>query len=49
MHLDMQFPDGTNPEIDLTKRFIEWVDAILLQKKKVAVHCQAGLGRTGCL
>ncbi|MCJ1479266.1 cell division control protein 14 [Lambiella insularis] len=49
-HLDMIFDDGTCPPLPLVKRFIKLAHETINQKKKgVAVHCKAGLGRTGCL
>lgn len=55
-HLDMIFEDGTCPDESFVLNFIGCVETVLKQnedlgeeKPKIAVHCKAGLGRTGCL
>ncbi|KAL6928295.1 cell division control protein 14 [Hanseniaspora valbyensis] len=55
-HLDMIFEDGTCPDLSFVLNFIGCVETIINeyddldeQKPKIAVHCKAGLGRTGCL
>jgi cell division cycle 14 len=49
-HLDMIFDDGTCPPLALVKKFINLAhDMITVKHKQIAVHCKAGLGRTGCL
>ena len=49
-HLDMIFDDGTCPPLSMVKRFIKIAhDMISVNNKAIAVHCKAGLGRTGCL
>ncbi|KAM3086565.1 cell division control protein 14 [Clarireedia jacksonii] len=49
-HLDMIFDDGTCPPLSVVRRFITLAhEMITVQKRGIAVHCKAGLGRTGCL
>jgi cell division cycle 14 len=49
-HIDMIFEDGTCPPLPLVRRFIKMAhDMINVKNKGIAVHCKAGLGRTGCL
>lgn len=49
-HLDMIFDDGTCPPLSMVKRFFKLAhDMITIKNKAIAVHCKAGLGRTGCL
>ncbi|KAL4810353.1 phosphatases II [Aspergillus unguis] len=49
-HIDMIFEDGTCPPLPLVKKFIKMAhDMINVRNKAIAVHCKAGLGRTGCL
>lgn len=49
-HLDMIFDDGTCPALTLVKKFIGLAhDMITKRHRGIAVHCKAGLGRTGCL
>ncbi|KAL6733783.1 hypothetical protein Aduo_004403 [Ancylostoma duodenale] len=45
-HVDLFFIDGSTPSEDIVERFIRVVDN---SKGAVAVHCKAGLGRTGTL
>lgn len=49
-HLDMIFEDGTCPPLSTVRKFIRLAhETITVKKKCIAVHCKAGLGRTGCL
>ncbi|KAL7272682.1 cell division control protein 14 [Rhizina undulata] len=49
-HIDMIFDDGTCPPLNLVRKFINLAhNMITIQNKNIAVHCKAGLGRTGCL
>jgi cell division cycle 14 len=46
-HHDLWFEDCTLPSADIVERFLDICDAA--PTGKVAVHCRAGLGRTGTL
>lgn len=48
-HIDMIFEDGTCPALPVVKKFIRLAHNMIGKKKGIAVHCKAGLGRTGCL
>ncbi|KAI9882464.1 MAG: hypothetical protein M1823_005790 [Watsoniomyces obsoletus] len=49
-HFDMIFDDGTCPPMRMVRKFIKMAhDEITVRERAVAVHCKAGLGRTGCL
>lgn len=49
-HLDMIFDDGTCPALPTVRKFIRLAhEVITVRKQGIAVHCKAGLGRTGCL
>jgi len=45
-HMELYFLDGSNPPDHLLAKFLEAVENI---DGAVAVHCKAGLGRTGCV
>jgi len=45
----LTYHDMTPPSDELIAEFVRLVDAALVKGEKVAVHCMAGLGRTGTL
>ena len=45
----MYFDDGTCPTDEIVREFIDRAVEQIERGKKVAVHCTAGLGRTGVL
>ena len=45
-HSDMYFTDGTTPSSEIVQKFLDLTEN---SKNSVAVHCKAGLGRTGSL
>lgn len=48
-HIDMIFDDGTCPTLEYVHKFIGAAECVINKGGKIAVHCKAGLGRTGCL
>ncbi|TGZ81557.1 phosphatases II [Ascodesmis nigricans] len=49
-HIDMIFDDGTCPALSMVRKFINLAHrTITVENRNIAVHCKAGLGRTGCL
>ena len=49
-HVDLYFDDGSNPSDEIVRAFIRLAEEVIEKRKmKVAVHCKAGLGRTGVL
>ena len=49
-HVDLYFDDGSNPSDEIVERFIGMAEAVIEGSgRRVAVHCKAGLGRTGVL
>jgi len=48
-HIDMIFEDGTCPALPIVRKFIKLAHDMITKRKGIAVHCKAGLGRTGCL
>ncbi|KAF8735653.1 hypothetical protein AX14_001709 [Amanita brunnescens Koide BX004] len=48
-HMELYFDDGTNPTDEIVRTFIDVADRVIESGGVVAVHCKAGLGRTGTL
>lgn len=48
-HVDLIFDDGTCPTMAFVQGFIGAAEGVIREGGKIAVHCRAGLGRTGCL
>ncbi|EJD00840.1 phosphatases II [Fomitiporia mediterranea MF3/22] len=48
-HEELYFDDGTNPTDEIVRKFINLSDEVVESGGAVAVHCKAGLGRTGTL
>jgi cell division cycle 14 len=46
---DLEFPDGTCPSEQILNKFIEIMKHYDYRNQGVAVHCRAGLGRTGTI
>lgn len=45
-HLDLYFLDGSTPPDDIVEKFLEAAEK---ERGAIAIHCKAGLGRTGSL
>ena len=43
-HVDLYYEDGANPTEEIMQRFLQLCEA---EPGAIAVHCKAGLGRTG--
>ncbi|KIY45956.1 phosphatases II, partial [Fistulina hepatica ATCC 64428] len=48
-HMELYFDDGTNPTDEIVRTFLDVSDRIIEDGGVVAIHCKAGLGRTGTL
>ncbi|KAF9482442.1 phosphatases II [Pholiota conissans] len=48
-HMELYFDDGTNPTDEIVRTFLDVADRVVESGGVVAVHCKAGLGRTGTL
>ncbi|KAG8865267.1 hypothetical protein FRB96_000157 [Tulasnella sp. 330] len=48
-HVELYFDDGTNPTDEIVRKFLDLSDKTIESGGVVAVHCKAGLGRTGTL
>lgn len=48
-HVELYFDDGTNPTDEIVRKFLDLSDRAIESGGVVAVHCKAGLGRTGTL
>ncbi|ESO06665.1 hypothetical protein HELRODRAFT_188439 [Helobdella robusta] len=48
-HHDLYFPDGSTPSVCLVEKFLKICREAEAKGVAVAVHCKAGLGRTGTL
>jgi cell division cycle 14 len=48
-HVDMYFDDGSNPSEEILREFILRANEVISAGGAIAVHCKAGLGRTGVL
>lgn len=47
--LCLPVPDGGVPTLDQVSQFVRFVEKQRIMQRPVAVHCEAGLGRTGTM
>lgn len=47
--LRLPIPDGAAPTLEQADEFVDFVNRLRTARKPVAVHCEAGLGRTGTM
>lgn len=47
--LCLPIPDGGAPSLEQARTFTRFVDSCREREKAVAVHCEAGIGRTGTM
>jgi len=47
--LCLPVPDGSAPDLKQTSEFVRFVDDNRAAQRPVAVHCEAGVGRTGTM
>jgi atypical dual specificity phosphatase len=47
--LHSPIPDMCSPAIDQLETIVRWIDREINERKKVLVHCFAGIGRTGII
>lgn len=46
---DLEYPDGSNPCDETIREFFRICNKEISNGRSIAVHCRAGLGRTGTL